>query len=82
MKSTLIAIIDLYQKTLSPDTGFFKDYSAHLGCRHYPRCSEYMKLAIENHGVARGLALGAGRVGRCQPWSAGGVDFSCNLKDR
>ena len=81
MERALIAIINLYQKTLSPDTGLLKDYFPTVGCRHYPRCSEYAKIAIGNHGAFKGILLGIKRVGRCQPWQAGGVDLSCNLKN-
>lgn len=43
-------------------------------CRFFPSCSEYTAQAIRLHGTARGLWLGARRLGRCQPWAAGGVD--------
>lgn len=43
-------------------------------CRFYPTCSEYMMEAIERHGVARGLGLGARRLLRCHPFCEGGFD--------
>ncbi|HEX9669928.1 MAG TPA: membrane protein insertion efficiency factor, partial [Thermoanaerobaculia bacterium] len=38
-------------------------------------CSEYARLALLKHGFWRGGALAAGRVCRCQPLGAGGVDL-------
>jgi len=44
-------------------------------CRFHPTCSEYARLAIREHGVARGAARSAWRLLRCNPWSKGGVDY-------
>ena len=43
-------------------------------CRFYPTCSEYAAEAVEVHGLLHGSALAAGRLLRCNPWSAGGFD--------
>ena len=43
-------------------------------CRFHPTCSEYAAQAVEAHGALKGSALAAGRVLRCNPWSAGGFD--------
>ena len=43
-------------------------------CRFHPTCSEYAAEAIEVHGALKGSALAAGRLLRCNPWSAGGFD--------
>jgi hypothetical protein len=43
-------------------------------CRFAPSCSEYARVAIVEHGVARGLWLAAGRVLRCHPFHPGGWD--------
>jgi len=43
-------------------------------CRFWPSCSAYTVEAVEKHGVAAGLFLGARRVGRCHPWHPGGAD--------
>lgn len=74
MKKFLIKIIELYQKTLSPDHGWFSSRYPAGYCKYQPDCSEYCKLAIEKRGVIRGIALGAWRVLRCNPWSHGGCD--------
>lgn len=44
-------------------------------CKFYPSCSEYAELAVRQHGVVRGLAKLAGRVARCNPLTAGGIDY-------
>ncbi len=43
-------------------------------CRFYPSCSQYAREAIETHGAAKGLWLGARRICRCHPWHEGGCD--------
>jgi putative membrane protein insertion efficiency factor len=43
-------------------------------CRFHPTCSEYMKDAIEKHGVLKGVGLGLRRLSRCHPFNQGGFD--------
>ncbi|MFZ7087124.1 membrane protein insertion efficiency factor YidD [Curtobacterium sp. RRHDQ10] len=43
-------------------------------CRYHPSCSRYALEAIQQYGVVRGTAMGAWRIARCNPWSAGGID--------
>ena len=43
-------------------------------CRFHPSCSEYAADAVEVHGALKGSVLAAGRLLRCNPWSAGGFD--------
>lgn len=43
-------------------------------CRFYPTCSDYMKEAIEKHGVVKGVGLGLRRLSRCHPFREGGFD--------
>jgi putative membrane protein insertion efficiency factor len=43
-------------------------------CRFHPTCSEYMKDAIEKHGVLKGVGLGLRRLSRCHPFHQGGFD--------
>jgi putative membrane protein insertion efficiency factor len=43
-------------------------------CRYYPSCSVYAEQAIRIHGPVRGSWLAIKRLGRCHPWTPGGVD--------
>lgn len=62
----LIALVRLYQLTLSPFIG--------RNCRFQPTCSHYMIGAVEKYGVWRGFWLGVYRVIRCNPFCKGGYD--------
>ncbi|SCG06132.1 hypothetical protein GA0115255_121142 [Streptomyces sp. Ncost-T6T-2b] len=66
MKYPLLALIKLYQWTISPLLGPV--------CRYYPSCSHYGYTSIDRHGAIKGTALTAWRILRCNPWSPGGVD--------
>lgn len=43
-------------------------------CRFHPTCSEYMREAIDKHGVLRGMGMGLRRLSRCHPFHEGGFD--------
>lgn len=43
-------------------------------CRYYPSCADYMRDAVEIHGVSRGVWLGVRRLSRCHPFGRHGVD--------
>ena len=62
----LIALIRLYQLTLSPYLGG--------ACRFNPSCSAYAREAIEVHGAWRGAWLAARRLVRCHPLGSSGYD--------
>ena len=62
----LLLLIGGYRRFLSPLLG------SH--CRFHPSCSAYAAEAIATHGAWHGTRLALRRVGRCHPWSAGGVD--------
>ena len=63
----LLALIRLYQKTLSrtmpPNT-----------CRFYPTCSHYGYQAIYKYGAIKGSIMAIWRVLRCNPFNPGGFD--------
>lgn len=62
----LAALIRGYRFVLSPWLGG--------ACRYWPTCSEYALEAVETHGAVRGGWLMLGRLARCHPYGAGGVD--------
>lgn len=66
MRAVFIALIRLYQWTVSPWLG--------PACRFEPSCSNYGVEALYRHGVARGLWLATRRLLRCHPWHEGGWD--------
>lgn len=74
MRQLVIKLIELYQHTLSPDTGWFRHRHPGGYCKYVPNCSEYGKIAIGKYGVLRGGVMAAWRVLRCNPWSKGGLD--------
>jgi putative membrane protein insertion efficiency factor len=64
--AVLVGAVRAYQYTVRPLIG------AH--CRFEPSCSCYAIEALRRHGAARGGALAAWRVLRCNPWTDGGFD--------
>jgi putative membrane protein insertion efficiency factor len=62
----LIALIKGYRVVLSGWLGG--------QCRFFPSCSEYAEEAIRTRGAVRGPALAIWRLGRCNPFGAGGLD--------
>jgi len=73
-KQIILKIIRLYQKTLSPDQGWFRVYFPHGFCRFHPHCSEYSYQAIAKYGFLKGGVKALWRVLRCHPLSSGGHD--------
>lgn len=66
MKSILIKLIKLYQST---------PLKSHKMCKFYPTCSEYAIIALERHGLIKGLYLSVKRILKCNPFTKGGVDL-------
>lgn len=73
MAKAIIFLINIYQKTLSPDHGVMRFYYPNGFCKYHPTCSEYTKQAVEKHGL-KGLFMGFKRILRCNPYSKGGLD--------
>lgn len=73
-KKIFLKAIRLYQRTLSPDQGWFKAYYPHGFCRFHPHCSEYSYQAIDKYGILKGSIKAFWRILRCNPFSKGGHD--------
>jgi uncharacterized protein len=56
-----LAFIGFYRRWLSPLKGA-------PSCRYLPTCSEYALVAVRRHGAAKGSALAAARILRCNPF--------------
>jgi len=63
----LLALIRLYQKTVSP-------ILPEGTCRFYPSCSHYGYQAIYKYGAIKGSLMATWRVLRCNPFNPGGFD--------
>lgn len=74
MKTILIQIIKIYQKTLSPDHGWFRAKWPHGYCRYQPTCSQYGIDAISKYGAIRGSLMAAWRIIRCNPFAQPSFD--------
>jgi putative membrane protein insertion efficiency factor len=66
MKYVAMALIRLYQLTLSP--------LLPPSCRYEPTCSHYSYDAIERFGFLKGGWLAIKRISRCHPFHPGGYD--------
>jgi putative membrane protein insertion efficiency factor len=62
-----LAFVRFYQIFLSPFLGG--------ACKFYPSCSNYAQEAIAKHGAKRGGMMALKRLGRCRPFTQGGVDL-------
>ena len=62
----VVAVVAGYQHWISPLLG--------AACRFAPTCSEYARLAVLEHGAARGSWLALRRLLRCHPLHQGGYD--------
>lgn len=78
-KIITLAVIWVYQRTLSPDHSWFKALHPHGYCRFYPSCSEYAKEAISRHGALKGAGLSGRRLLRCHPWAEPRIDNVPNI---
>ncbi|MFA6090873.1 MAG: membrane protein insertion efficiency factor YidD [Candidatus Gracilibacteria bacterium] len=75
MKKSILYILGLYQRYLSPDHSIWaRALNRPPYCKHIPSCSDYMVESIEKKGVVRGIFKGIWRILRCNPWNKGGYD--------
>lgn len=63
----LLALIRVYQKTISPGL-------PEGTCRFYPSCSHYGYQAIYKYGALKGSWMATWRILRCNPFNPGGYD--------
>ena len=68
MKNIILLLIKIYQKTISPDHGFFPVLKFLGGCRHNPTCSQYTHEAVKEKGALKVVWLGIKRISNCHPW--------------
>lgn len=73
MKRIFMALIQFYQKFLSP----LKPPT----CRFYPTCSHYGMEAIRVHGALKGGWMTMKRILKCHPFHPGGFDPVPEKKD-
>jgi putative membrane protein insertion efficiency factor len=66
LNAPIIALIKLYQFTLSPIMG--------RGCLFWPTCSWYGLEAYRTHGPFKGSRLTLWRILRCNPFGGHGYD--------
>ncbi len=69
-RKLLVILIELYQRTLSPDHGVLRGMFPYGYCRFDPTCSEFGKRVIAEHGVLIGIPLLLKRLLSCHPWAA------------
>ncbi len=69
---TLLLLIALYQRTLSPALPVL--FGPSFGCRFSPTCSHYAADAVRTRGALVGTALALVRLLKCTPLHPGGHD--------
>ena len=65
-RAFLLALLRAYRTLLSPLLA--------PACRFEPTCSAYAEQAIKRFGAVKGSRLAVGRILRCHPFSAAGID--------
>jgi uncharacterized protein len=65
-----ISALRVYQRVLSPDHSWVKNFRLIQTCRYLPTCSNYAIQAIERFGVWQGGWLAIKRLARCNPFHA------------
>jgi len=74
-RSVAAAMHAVYRWTIRPLIAATNPVPGAQRCCYYPTCSKYAAQAIGSVGFVRGTWLALRRVGRCHPWSSGGVDL-------
>lgn len=71
--AALVALVRLYQRTLSPLLPVVT--AGACACRFAPTCSHYAVEALRTHGALAGSWLALRRLLRCTPLHPGGIDL-------
>ncbi len=66
MKFIIILLIKFYRLFISP---LFPS-----SCRYSPTCSAYAIEAVQEHDALKGSWMAVKRIGKCHPFSKGGLD--------
>ena len=66
INKTLIKLVKIYQKFISPMLG--------QNCRFHPTCSQYAIEALSVHGTVKGTYMAVKRILKCNPWGGSGID--------
>lgn len=66
LRLLLIGLVTVYRQVISPVLP--------PTCRYHPSCSAYALESLQVHGAAKGVVLAGWRLGRCNPFSKGGLD--------
>lgn len=75
-RNICIFLLDIYQKTISPDhSKFMKVFFPNGHCKYQPTCSDYAKISIKKRGFIIGILKSIWRLFRCNPFSKGGLDL-------
>ena len=67
-RNAVIALITVYQHTLSPDHGPLRHLHTYGYCRHDPSCSEHAKQVLHRYGFVIGALLGLRQILSCHPF--------------
>lgn len=65
-------VVVIYQTLFSPLKRLV--FGPNAGCRFYPTCSEYARVALLRYGLWRGGWMALLRILRCHPFHPGGHD--------
>ncbi len=65
-RNIAVALLIAYRTVISPLYGDV--------CKFHPTCSRYALDSFGVFGFVRGIYMTLRRLGRCHPWSLGGID--------
>lgn len=69
LATPFIALVRVYQVTLSPDHSWLAGAFPYGFCRHEPTCSEFAMEKLHKESLPKALWLIFKRVVSCNPWT-------------